>query len=108
MATRMDPIWVLPCSCAASSSRYDGKLGALEVGRWRFACGRSCGSCWGGRGGGRTLGLDQLGEPAHLTFGGLQTMTLQLDGVEIESLSALGCCGPEGVKSFLQSAAAAF
>src|SRR5664279_1940771 len=104
MATRTDPIWGSPLFVVLQAAGYDGKLGGLEV-RWR---GVGCGCRRGCRRGGRTLGLDQLGEPAHLTLGGLQTVTLQLAGIEIESLTALGSCRPEGVQAFFQPAAAAF
>src|SRR5665647_2456353 len=95
MATRMDPMdfsFVL----VRKTVGYDGWLGGRVVGR-RVD----------GRGWGRTLGLDQLGEPAHLTFGRLQAVPLQLGGVEVEPLAALGRGGAEGVQALLQPAAAA-
>src|ERR1019366_4055084 len=82
---------------------YDGKLGGVEVRRRGVGCTRRRGC----RRAGRTFGLDQLGEPPDLPFGGLQTVTLQFGGIEVEPLTTLGSCGPEGVQTFLQPAAAA-
>ena len=84
--------------------RVSCRAGRVSGGRrgWRRA-GRGSG-CGGRRG--RALGLDQLGEPAHLALGRVQAVPLQLGGVEVEALAAPRGGGADRVEPLLEPAAA--